>query len=193
MENEGTVLLKGKETRSCWRSKCFVCWLIVGVVLAALGVSVAFLFPRSPSLVIHSVGLPKSEPVVSLVPPTLSIPVSVTLLIANDNFFAINSLAGTRVVGLYDSAVLNSAVPLGWTAPASLTINSRAATLVQVDVHLLYSVFASPVVLGEIVQDCATRGFFQMQLNVHLLLHVLFLLNLTIDVQTSTNVSCVAG
>jgi hypothetical protein len=194
MQDEGSKLLPGKQhIHDITKKRCLIMCCVLLVLLSLLGITAAFLFPRQPSLSILSIALPMATPVVALVPPTLTIPVNVTLQVVNDNFFGIYVLGGSSVTGTYFSAPLNTSVTLGESFPSHLTIGSRAATQFEIQVQLLYSLFASPVVLSEIVLECATNRFFLIHLDIHLLLDVLFLEDLAVDVQTLVNISCVVG
>jgi hypothetical protein len=172
--------------------RCCVGLLVVGsILLVAIGVCIAFLFPRVPVIELDSVAMTgASIPKVELLPPTLSIPLSLLLLVSNANFFGIDVVSNTRIRGFFMSKTQGN-VTIGESYPSLIRVPSRSTNVtVALDVVLQYALFQSSVVLSEIVADCGLRKMFLVIIEANLVLDVLFLNNLRLNVSVPVNVSC---
>lgn len=119
-----------QNNKAAKRRRCLVVVvLVLALLLLGLGLTLYFLLPRTPILGFIGVKLPLSVPGVSLVPPVLSIPISLVLAVTNANFFAINVVSPSNVLGLYESAVLGKNVTLGSSAPSLIVVPSRTTNL----------------------------------------------------------------
>jgi hypothetical protein len=191
--DDQTPLVEGGKTKQWSKKKIIVLAVLCGflfLLLLAVGIAIAVLYPSSPSITVAGVIVDVAGAVtVRLSPPMFSVPLSLFLNISNPNPYAFGVLSSSLLQGFYNSSTLSAPVLLGHSSP-SFSVPSHSTVSRTLPLTLEYQLFDSPVVLGDIVAGCTLNGEFLVDLQLQLHITALFLKNLTISRTTEVRVNC---